>query len=227
MGRRGPAEEGPRPSVPWVQTDGTKAGSTPAPGAARSVIKAPAPPSSPPARPPWAWELRGHRIETVSSTMTLGCVRLSLGVGNAGGARAPGLGLLLWRDSLAWKLGLQGQHELPSTAGNTVPLSTAPPRPPSTQLCQGPCPANPPSWQQVPLSKEPRVSGPLPSYLLTNGSVPAGQVTSDQVWVHRVSEKCLPVAQHPAGSPAPSSQPWPGPCRDSGGRRREWEGGGR
>lgn len=61
------------------------------------------------------------------------------------------------------------------------------------------------------------MSGPTPQPR-TNAAPCAGSVTS---LGSRVSEKCLPVAQHPAGSRHSSAALGPGPCRDSGGRRRE------
>ena len=101
-------------------------------------------------------------------------------------------------------------------------LSPSAPRPrdhPPPSSVRAPCPANPSSWQQVPPSKEPRVSRAHPYTKNQRGWFPcAGSVTGSG---SQVSEKRLPVAQHPAGS-RHLPQPCPGPLQ---GLWRQKEGG--
>ena len=99
----------------------------PAPGATRRVIEAPAPGAARQhARP--AWELRGHRIETASSTVTLGCGRRRWGREQQCGSGSPRPGL---------EAGTLGPARAPlHFGGHRPPQHCAPPATPHPALSE-------------------------------------------------------------------------------------------
>lgn len=137
--------------------------------------------SSPPARPP-CLGAPGHRIETVSSTMTLGCVRLRWGLGTAVWSQSPqAWACCSGRDSLAWKLGLQGQHELPLYCGEHRPSQHRAPadHPPPSSVRAPACKTRHPG------NRSPQqgacVSRPTPTPRTNGAGSPVVRI-SDQVW---------------------------------------------
>lgn len=182
-----------------------------APGAAQAGHSGSRRPDRLTARPALLWGSPWPQNRNCFQHNDPGLCETSLGVGNSGVEPEP----------QAWACcsgGTRWPGSWASRASTSCPLllrgtpSPSAPRPcdhPPPSSVRAPCPANPSSWQQVPPSKEPRASWPTPTPRTNGaGSCRRGSVTRSG---SRVSEKCLPVAQHPASSHLPP-QPWPAPA---------------